>query len=711
MKYRKYESEIELFKKSFSKYKDKRIILYGLGRHTSTLLNEVKDYNFVGLLDRDKENIGKLYFGLPVISIEEAENRADLIIINTPEAYWQTIYRRIEWVPIPVYFRDGSFAYKITHEEEDLEYWDANYSDLKKKCLDFEVVSFDIFDTLLMRKVLLPVNVYQLIGIISNEPGYLELRRKISGELGDIYTIFELYDAIQQETGWTNERINELLELEYKLEKNVTIPRKQMVKLLNELHQVGKEIYVISDMYFPHSFILDLLEQCGMTISKSRVLISSELKKSKSNGELWEFYANDIVKGRKAIHIGDNTEADIINPKKYNIHTYKIMSAYDMCLHSSIKKLCFKSESVYDDLVMGLVCSKVFNDPFSICATRGIIKFDDFEILGYCWFGSVILTFLLWLLEETQKESVEQIIFFLRDGYFLQKDYQYIKEKLNETNIPLSISLPISRRLISIASIVDEEGFREAACFPYVGTWEAYMKDRFDILIEEGDVHKNEIINSSEDFDKIKKWIVRYRKQLIEEINNEKESYRKYISALNIKENAIVVDTGFLGNTQRMFNIFLNKQMLGYYFTAELSTRNNNFFNNNMKACFQDVKDVHAENCFIHKQEMVLESFLTAPYGMIRRIDNVGKWITDEKKQCQKTFAEREKINLGVQEFINDFISIAPKWLGRGVIDACFVDQLFGLWIEGGSILAENIKDIFYWDNGIVHKREMKIFE
>jgi len=100
-----------LFCKNFMHLKEKRIVLYGTGRLTQRLLPMILGkFNIVGLMDGREELSGKTVYGFPVIGLEEAENIADVIIINTAEIYWQIIYDRIWKSKIPVYYRDGSRA-------------------------------------------------------------------------------------------------------------------------------------------------------------------------------------------------------------------------------------------------------------------------------------------------------------------------------------------------------------------------------------------------------------------------------------------------------------------------------------------------------------------------------------------------------------------------------------------------------------------------
>lgn len=71
-------------------------MLYGTGRMTATLLNRIKDFQIIGLSDRNGCVNGKEIYGLPVLEKEEVERQADLVIINTSATYWGTIYKRIK---------------------------------------------------------------------------------------------------------------------------------------------------------------------------------------------------------------------------------------------------------------------------------------------------------------------------------------------------------------------------------------------------------------------------------------------------------------------------------------------------------------------------------------------------------------------------------------------------------------------------------------
>ena len=159
-----FDCEIEAFEAAFKDKKELKLAIYGTGRMTATLLGRLEGFRIVGLLDRDTAMVGREMYGVKVLSQEEAEKKADIVVINTSETYWGTIYQRIRNWNIPVYFRNGERATKdYFHENVDEPYWKKNYADLRAKIQNYELVSFDVFDTLIMRKLYLPTDVFYLV--------------------------------------------------------------------------------------------------------------------------------------------------------------------------------------------------------------------------------------------------------------------------------------------------------------------------------------------------------------------------------------------------------------------------------------------------------------------------------------------------------------------------------------------------------------------
>lgn len=709
-----YQKEIDEFRNNFSQYKNKRIVLYGIGRYTATLVPVLKEFNFIGLMDRDLENIGKNMYGLPIISKEEAEKKADLIIINAAETYWKIIYKRICELSVPIYYLNGKLA---SNEEQDREYennsyWNQSYQQLCDKVDSYEIVSFDIFDTLIMRKVYMPQDIFKIVEWRIRKELGLEIefsRERIAAGVGSndrYFMLDDIYMVMNQVLKLSDEILYKIKRIELQVERECCIPRKDMVEFYNEL-VLEKDVYLISDMYLPSQAITEILEQCGVR-NVPHIWISGEKKANKKDGTLWEIYAKKIVKGRKALHIGDNIISDVKHPQKYGIETYYVMDSAKMWENSSVGGYASQIQTIEESIFAGLISAKIFNSPFSLHENRGKVVFESFVELGYCIFGGIIYSFLAWMLMEAKKRDIKRFIFFARDGYFIQRDYEYLR-KLVDDEIPISQYLAISRRLILISSFEKNEDLEDIIKFPYNGSFREYMQDRFNTSVPLEDVHSELNVNLPKDSEMIKKWIAPYQNLLLDRIKEEKENYISYLEKINISEDDGMIDLWFYGNNQYYLSKLVNKRLTGFYFAVNKSKNNKCTINNNLIPCFQQNDDVYASNSEIKKGGLWIESFLTAPYGMIKSIGEQGEFICAPNGGNQKFFDKREEINDGVCEFVRDFLILTQNSVLR--INEKSIDLFFGEFMKGHVDLSQELKKIFYYDNAIVQRRESKVFE
>ena len=468
----KYEIEVENFRSKFADMKDKRIAIYGIGRRTATLLPGIRDFNIIGLLDRDNDNIGKSVCDVKVIPIDNIDDKADIIIINSDPTNYKIIYKRIANINIPIYYSNGERALPDVEDNsyENNSYWMNSYNELVQKIEEADVVSFDLFDTLIMRRVLSPEDVYRLVArkaencnkMILND--FIAIRSIAASMCNDNPYLVDIYKIIGDKLGIDENDLHNLMNLEIETDIQLCIPRETMLKIYDYAVEKGKDVYIISDMYYPLEVVRKILESCGIHVDdNSHIWISCEKHMDKASGCLWSKFTKEAVRGRKCIHIGDNIQSDVENPKKYGIESYHVMSGKDMLINSSAASLSSYVSTGYDSVCMGNIVSKMFNDPFALGKTKGKVRFDNSDTYGYCVYGPMMMKFLLWLYKKSHKDEINKLLFFARDGYFLEKDYRLVSCILDKQtgNKKQDIQyLPISRRLIYIATIENEEDFK-----------------------------------------------------------------------------------------------------------------------------------------------------------------------------------------------------------------------------------------------------------
>ena len=711
----KFEYEMEEFNNGFAELTDKRIVIYGTGRMTATLIEYNDRYNIIGLCDRDPAMIGTKVYGVEVVSQEYAEQNGDLLIINTASSYWSAIYKRIQNWNIPIYFRDGKKAMLKGGADADDPYWNTSMDELREHIENAEIVSFDIFDTLIMRKCMSPTDVYSMVEnalcrtLGDKAKAYTDARKK-AASVNDNPTFEQIYDELQTITRWNDEDIALAKATEVDVEKAITVPRKDIVTLFNKVCK-EKEVYLISDMYFSTQVIREILLSAGINCENVRIFISCELGRDKVSGNLWDWYATEIVKGKRAFHVGDNIVSDYKKPMEYGIDAYHILNAYDMLCKSSISEIEGEIVSLYSSIVMGILCTRICNSPFALNKTKGKICFESDEDAGFAVYGAFSYSFIMWLISQAKCDGITKLAFLARDGYLLKKQYELI-EKLMKEDVPEPIYLETSRRVIYQLGVTDRESLLKVASYPYKGNAGDFLLDRFGVKLTDTKLHDIDITELQNDKESFGRFIIEYEDLLLQRAENERNNYLEYLRRVGIDAKTALVDTLLYGTIQYYMGHALDIRFIGYYMCCKLDEDNEYLPYNIMRGCFQESDDPGAERSAVKEYGDYVESFFTAPNGMTLHFDDAINPVYAEKMSNQKHFDVRIAMNTGVEQFIEEMMSIANLICDNvyEFNDTYFVGKLLGCYAKEGFEPTENMRNGFYYDNGVANRLESPIW-
>lgn len=189
-----------------------------------------------------------------------------------------------------------------------------------------DTISFDIFDTLVMRKVYYNKDVFRLMAL-QLDPAwgidFFSVRTEAEQVLSrETYPyIEEIYDYISRKCPCLQGKEAELITMEIRLETELILPRRDVVELFELAKRLQKRVYIVSDMYMHHDTLAAILEKNGIT-GYDKLLVSSEYNSSKPQ-QLFAHYLKEIPQG-SCLHIGDSWACDIIPSGKLGIDSFRL---------------------------------------------------------------------------------------------------------------------------------------------------------------------------------------------------------------------------------------------------------------------------------------------------------------------------------------------------------------------------------------------------
>lgn len=187
-----------------------------------------------------------------------------------------------------------------------------------------QIVSFDVFDTLIFRDARLPSDIFDIVGkkvLSANEAtGFKAVRiqaEKDSKAGKEETTLDEIYDKLTATYG--KEKSDRLKETEISTELESCHVNPEALRFFNRLKESGKRIVIVSDMYLSADTIGKILSDAGYN-GYEKLFVSSEYGKTKRSGSLYGYAANELgVRTDQILHIGDNLRSDYLSAKKQGL--------------------------------------------------------------------------------------------------------------------------------------------------------------------------------------------------------------------------------------------------------------------------------------------------------------------------------------------------------------------------------------------------------
>lgn len=280
--------------------------------------------------------------------------------------------------------------------------------------MKFDVISFDIFDTLILRKLNQPADIFMLVGEKLGVFNFDSIRKKSEEEVrkhknilhnSNETTLEEIYERVAYYTGIDAKRG---AEAEFETELDMCFANPYMYRVFQILKSAGKRIYITSNMYLQKDKMNILLKNCGYE-GYEDILVSCDYHVGKGNGDLFKILLSKIGKA-SVVHIGDNKGADIDGAKKAGIPAKYYQACRDLGDPHRSRGISWLIDSAY----RGIVNSTLHN---------GIQTFSKLWEYGFVYGGLAALGYVSWIHNKAKKEGIDKILFLSRDGYLLKTIY------------------------------------------------------------------------------------------------------------------------------------------------------------------------------------------------------------------------------------------------------------------------------------------------
>lgn len=304
---------------------------------------------------------------------------------------------------------------------------------------EFDAVSLDIFDTVLIRRVhnpdLLKLPVARFIAaraasaggrwtakkILRLRNGAESIRRRRNGQTYPdaeaSYPDF-MTDALarifpEYSSAAIQDLLREVTDYELALESRMLVPRAAIRDFMARMHQQGKRIILVSDMYLPATHIKRLIAAAGLEAFVDGVVSSADTCHTKASGAAWPLIRERFqLDPARWLHIGDNPISDGLRPMEYGLRAAVLRDPAEMARKAVIgryweiaRRRPFWRGRLVQQLTLPLEAENALCDPLYVA--------------GHNFFAPFFCAFIQHIAEQCQARKLKRIYFFAREGELL----------------------------------------------------------------------------------------------------------------------------------------------------------------------------------------------------------------------------------------------------------------------------------------------------
>jgi capsule polysaccharide export protein KpsC/LpsZ/FMN phosphatase YigB (HAD superfamily) len=466
----------------------------------------------------------------------------------------------------------------------------AEYQRVVDRMHSVDVVSFDVFDTLLLRPFAKPDDLFiymqPLVNSITDRlPDFraarLEARKHVPRNqyAGEEVPLLARYQALGQQYLLTDEQVQVLHQLELDMEERLITVRHYGQQLLEAALQLDKTVVIVSDTFFTQQFVRKLLTKNGIK-GYHKLYTSSKMKLLKATGNLYPKVLDDLnVVANHVLHVGDNHAVDVKNAEAKGIQAQYLPATV-----KTLEQQTLLSGQIHHDhpiarsLHIGLLANRLADDPFGLSTPSYVnAKMSDF---GYCLYGPMLFDFASWVLRQAKADGVEHLFFLARDGQIVKKACDLLIETV--AHPPKSTYLYASRRGINVPAMLQLDDVLALLSVNFAPmTLGALLEQRFGIERDQvapmiyqqhGFSAPDQVVRFKDDKEKLQLFISDIAPMILENAAEERHALLAYFEQQGLfqrEQKKAVVDIGHNGTMQQSLCRLADDDVLaGYYFAT-----------------------------------------------------------------------------------------------------------------------------------------------
>lgn len=691
-------------------------------------LSKVWSYEFIDNMNARrvfKKRLQQFQINLTKKSIEQLSphNPSLRVIYDAAQKYWKEHQKRYSFPQQKV----DMFSFNNNPPQGHREL-PKSLKDVYLSISKYDVISFDVFDTLIVRDIYQPSDIFiymnAYVANLLNDAKFNHAHNRMEAEKvtrnyismidGEI-SLDDIYKNYLLITGLPAHLVQQIKENEIETELKFIKARESAFKLFHFAKEAGKKVIITSDFYLGEEFVTTALQSSGFDLSGVDIFVSCDIGQSKKSRKLYKHIQETLnVTASKILHIGDNFVVDIQNALSEGINCLHYPSA-KVCLgHNSSLSSYFKlndedylnRRTISHSIIIGLILNRIYDDPFS--HPRNSLFNNSPKKLGLIALGPLVLTFTDWLVNHANSHGIQQLFFLARDGWILKKAFDLVAPNQESRKIK-SFYLPSSRKLIeNISYSIDFSEITKVLNSRFEqGTLAQLLKLKFNLtredisaeaLMKAGFSNLETVVSIPRDKIRILKLLQHLRKEIVLKSTQLADLFARYLAESGVSTSDIsgVVDIGYFGSMQQILDKCMNlsKPLQGYYLATRWETSYIECLSDNVHGFIAD-KFTHlgAGNPNITKRLAYLEQLFSAPHNSISSLDidsSLDKVIpiyyehTGEELQ----YHSLNQIHDGALLLVSDYCNLVKK-LGKSIFAHTYLPN-YGEFIANALIETGN---------------------